>query len=395
MLETTSKSLPLHLVVILTAARLIIYSLAVGPLANAFPAQETATVVSTGSGFVVSSQGDIVTNAHVVKGCQVLRAQIEGQTETTAIIAQDDQNDLALIRMANPHGVPLQFRQDSRMKLGEPVVVLGFPLTGVLASSMNLTTGTLSGLAGPGDDVRLVQFTAPIQPGNSGGPVLDQAGHIIGIVTSKLSPTWSVKNLGILPENVNFAIKQSVARDLLDSRGVQYLTDGSNIALETTGIGQATQNSVALIECLHVTKESRIEGTNAPESVNEQRWKSLNSGRSFLLRFDDDHLYVEEIFSETERQQGRFVAADLQKQGDKFVGKEKVSGSCQYPDVWYGWKVPHVNHCQTSFDLELKFVSPTRIEGRRLTPPPHSKFDCKKCSDSTPSIWNEFTWIPE
>ena len=97
-----------------------------------------------------------------------------------------------------------------RFAKGEQIVIYGFPLAGALASTGNLATGIVSALAGLGDDTSKLQISAPIQPGNSGGPVLDQSGHVIGVVVSKLNAIKAASITGDIPQNVNFAIKTGV-----------------------------------------------------------------------------------------------------------------------------------------------------------------------------------------
>jgi hypothetical protein len=367
-------------------------ALALAQTSSPLTVTETKRAVATGSGFVVSTAGHIVTAAHVVNGCSGLHVKIGGTAESAKIIVQDDKNDVALIGLEKAHGTPLKFRQDSRIRLGEQVTALGYPLQGVLASGMNVTTGTLSGLAGPGDDIRLFQFTAPIQAGNSGGPLLDRSGHVIGLVTSKLSPAWSAKNLGVLPENINFAVKQSVVRDLLDSRAVEYVTDNSSEAAETTDVVEKASNSVAFIECLATPGSSTQTTVGQPLSTSEMRWKSLNSGNIYVIRMDGDRLYAERVLPDQMRRAGAFIAADLQKQGETYVGHEQVCWPCQFNSFVRGFIT---KQCRDSLDLELRFVSPTRVEGRIMSPPADARFDCNKCSYSKPSVWQEFTFVPE
>ncbi len=82
----------------------------------------------------------------------------------------------------------------------------------LLSSDLNVTTGVVSALAGPGNNRRLIQITAPIQPGNSGGPVLDQSGHVVGVVVARLDALKLVQRTGRLPQNVNFAISEGIPR---------------------------------------------------------------------------------------------------------------------------------------------------------------------------------------
>ncbi len=100
------------------------------------------------------------------------------------------------------------------------MVAVGFPLPGLLASEANVTTGTVSALAGIGNDTRFLQMTAPVQPGNSGGPLLDLEGRVVGVVVSKLDALKVASATGDIPQNVNFAIKAGVVRSFLDASGV-------------------------------------------------------------------------------------------------------------------------------------------------------------------------------
>ena len=100
------------------------------------------------------------------------------------------------------------------------VVAVGFPLPGLLASEANVTTGIVSALAGIGDDTRFLQMTVPVQPGNSGGPLLDLEGRVVGVVVGKLDAVKVASVTGDIPQNVNFAIKAGVLRSFLDASAV-------------------------------------------------------------------------------------------------------------------------------------------------------------------------------
>jgi S1-C subfamily serine protease len=232
-----------------TAASVAILALLV--LAATAGAQAPLPVMATGSGFLIDVQGHVLTNAHVVNACSAVTVKLDDGTEPATILVKDEVNDVALLQVSKATlSRPLAFRQETRMKLGESVIALGYPLQGLLSSSITVTTGTVSSLAGPGDDNRLVQFTAPVQPGNSGGPLLDSTGKVIGMVSSKLSSAWMVKNAGALPENVNFAIKQSVVRDVLDARSIEYSSIASSDPEPATEIADKARAAVFLIECL-------------------------------------------------------------------------------------------------------------------------------------------------
>ena len=173
----------------------------------------------------------------------------EGIKLDAKVVAQDAANDLALIFVMWPVGEPLQFRAGKDIRLGDGVVVVGFPLTGLLGSGANVTTGNVSALAGIGNDTRFLQISAPVQPGNSGGPVLDMTGRLIGIVTGKLDDLKVAQITGNLPQNVNFAVKTSVIKRFLDAQSVAYEESKQGHRLDAADVGAVGVKATFLIEC--------------------------------------------------------------------------------------------------------------------------------------------------
>jgi len=167
---------------------------------------------SSGSGFAIANGSLVVTDNHVVSGCSSIQIPDNG---AATIVKTDPQNDIAVLRPAKKLDRALRFRSGHPVKLGEEVVVIGYPLRGLLASSPAITTGIVSSLAGVRDDRTKIQISAPVQPGNSGGPVLDKSGNVIGVVVSRLKFRFQ-------PQNVNFAIKASIVTSLLDSYSLPY-----------------------------------------------------------------------------------------------------------------------------------------------------------------------------
>lgn len=197
-----------------------------------------------GTGFFVSNVGHIVTNNHVVADCRTV--EIRGGRKLQ-VVARDPDADLALLKADAPPSTVAVFRGGAPPKLGEGVVVFGFPLPGILSSEGNVTTGVLSATTGLQDDVRLIQVTAPIQPGNSGGPVLDTSGHVIGVVVSKLDVIQIAEVTGDVAQNVNFAVHWATLRSFLDDQGVQYRREPSQRTSATSKIAEiASETSVAL-----------------------------------------------------------------------------------------------------------------------------------------------------
>src|SRR5271166_1607505 len=170
---------------------------------------QSLSVSSSGSGFFVAGDGKVLTNNHVIDECSAIKIERPGFEAINAFVAaRDKSNDLALLRASiKPATVP-GFR--SYIRLGESVSVFGFPVPPVLASSGNFTVGTVTALAGPHDDSSLLQISAPVQPGNSGGPLIDKYGNIAGVIVGKIDAL----------QNVNFAIKSSIATNFLSSNRV-------------------------------------------------------------------------------------------------------------------------------------------------------------------------------
>lgn len=182
--------------------------------------QPEQSVGVTGTGFFISSEGYVITNAHVVGNCSTLSASAFAVPPANAqLVAKDTANDLALLKIAGK--APAHAALRSAVRTGEDIAAFGYPLYGLLASAGNFTAGNVSALAGVGDDTRYIQISAPVQPGNSGGPVLDQYGNVVGVVESKLNVLKVAGAIDDIPQNVNFAIKSSVLISFLQSSGVE------------------------------------------------------------------------------------------------------------------------------------------------------------------------------
>jgi len=187
--------------------------------------QESPKAASSGTGFVISSDGYILTAHHVVGECKYISTNLNEKEEVLKIIASDAQNDLALLKSEKPCQYFAILTTDPDIKIGEGVIAVGYSLSGLLAEQAQISTGVVSAIAGLRNDFRFLQITAPVQLGNSGGPLLDENGKVIGIVVAKLNATLIQKYTGDIPQNVNFAIKSSIAKLLLDAYKVNYITD--------------------------------------------------------------------------------------------------------------------------------------------------------------------------
>jgi hypothetical protein len=200
---------------------------------------------STGSGFYVSDQGHILTSAHVVSGCREVRIPA---SLPVSIVAQDEASDLALLKSSGGKAnSAAKFRGGGGIRPGDDIVVVGY--RGLFASEANVTAGTVSAPAGRADDRRFFQITAPVQPGNSGGPVLDMAGNAVGVVMAKPNALRIARATGDIPQNVNFAISAGTARAFLDTQNVPYETAPSAESLKQVDVASQARKFTVLVAC--------------------------------------------------------------------------------------------------------------------------------------------------
>ena len=180
------------------------------------PSRPPGGAIGSGTGFFVTRQGHVVTNAHVVERCRTVAVTTsDGATTTATVVGVDKSNDLALLGIGGTRQPIAALRGGRPVRQGEAVVAYGFPLSGALSSGGVSTSGSISALQGMGDDSRYLQMSAPVQPGNSGGPLLDTTGAVVGVVSSRLGG-----RAGQVAQNVNFAIKSDVVRTFLGTQGV-------------------------------------------------------------------------------------------------------------------------------------------------------------------------------
>ena len=174
---------------------------------------------SSGSGFIVSSSGHIVTNNHVINGCNEVKVHYNGEKYKASIISRDSYNDLALIK-ANFTPSKIFTIKNGNAELMEDIYVAGYPFGDLFNSSVKITKGIVSSLSGFQNNFSNMQIDAAIQPGNSGGPVIDFQGNVVGVAVAKLDLIKFVEIFKSVPENTNFAIKSSVLINFLNSNGL-------------------------------------------------------------------------------------------------------------------------------------------------------------------------------
>jgi TPR repeat protein len=171
---------------------------------------------ATGTGFFITEDGFLVTNEHVVEKAIQLRLVGGAGLIAARVVKVDAANDLALLKAEGKFSA-LPVVASRGAKLGATVATVGFPNIGMQGFAPKLAKGEIASLSGPQDDARYFQISAPVQPGNSGGALVDERGNVVGVVSAKLSASAALKATGALPENVNYAIKSSYLLSFLES----------------------------------------------------------------------------------------------------------------------------------------------------------------------------------
>lgn len=246
---------------------------------------------STGSGFLISADGWVATNAHVVDGCS--RVEIANLGRATDI-QSDSQNDLAIVKLAAgaTRPEPLKMR-NSPVRLGEDVAALGYPLSTMLSDSIKITMGNINSLIGLHNDTRYLQISTPIQPGNSGGPLVDRNGFLLGINSAKLDDSRAIEQSGSIPQNVNFALKSTVLELFLQSRNIQYGKADPDSAgpLSSADLAEKVSKSVFQILCYSdksavasAEKEPPATSNYAPPAPTVTSHRDLQNSATELVR---------------------------------------------------------------------------------------------------------------
>ena len=212
------------------------------------PTQDDQTIsASSGSGFAVSTDGYVITNNHVIEGCQDVVVHTKQKDIPMRVITYDTRNDLALLKGDfTPSAVfPLSTR---RPELLQDIYVAGYPFGINISTSVKVTKGIISSLTGIGNNFSNMQIDAALQSGNSGGPILDDMGNLVGVAVAKLDAKYMMANFGSIPENTNFGIKSSVVKSVLDSSSVDTPSANKSV-ISKSQLGKMITDGTYYISC--------------------------------------------------------------------------------------------------------------------------------------------------
>jgi putative serine protease PepD len=305
-----------------------------------------------GSGFIVAADGKIATNLHVIRDIKSGGVQLSSGEifDSFSVLAFDEGKDLAIIQISGFDLPPVELGNSNETKVGEPVIAVGSPqeLQGTV------TAGVVSAVREDpgGGGFKAIQTDAAANPGNSGGPLVNSRGQVIGVVSAKLRGS----------EGLTFAVPINYVRGIMNNLQKPMSLDAMRASL--AGAPDVFKSS------------------NYPTM-----WKSLLTGAIMNLRFQGEYIYAEVVISKEERKLGSFALYELRKQGNGYSGvlRQSVGFDTSFC----------TNICSFEKPVEFTSVAADRIEGRYCHPLPGARVDCKKCTSSKPDGWQKFTWIPE
>ena len=224
---------------------------------------------SSGTAFFVSISGHLVTNKHVVRDCKNVTVGDDANRQVGAnVLETDRRNDLALLKISSTTKASAETKSLIRklglsvaplssscllrsedVELGERILVAGFPYGELFSNTIKVTGGMVSAIRGIGDDSGQFQMDAAVQPGNSGGPIYDANGNIVGVVVAQLNKMKVAQTTGSMPENVNFGIKASTVRQFFTSSGLPTKWSSRSISMTTRELARIAKNQTVMVVC--------------------------------------------------------------------------------------------------------------------------------------------------
>jgi len=284
---------------------------------------------STGTGFAVSP-GHLITNQHVVAGCQRVEVFSVDGRRSGMVLDTDESVDLALIRVTGLGGEVARLRRPGSLRLGEAAFAFGFPLTGLLSDSGNFTNGVVSGLRGLRDSANEFQITTPVQPGNSGGAVIDASGNVIGVVVSKLNATEVARSTGDIPQNVNFAVSLLTVADFLARNRIAVQTVERLPAIDTVQLADLARGFTHRIACQPSAGASPQRGSADAGSARAPAQAAVDTTVEIRNRSSEPILYIFVSPVSSDQWGSDLLGQDTLASGRSFTVRPAASQGCRY-----------------------------------------------------------------
>jgi len=247
------------------------------------PLEINTSDVATGTGFLFSSSDYVITSYHVVHGAESIRVRmINGDRIDATVALKDTNNDIAILKLSQSPALRqniIVLGDSSSVRTGDRVFTYGFPLVDLLGDAEpRYSEGFINSLSGISNDPRLFQVSIPIQPGNSGGPVFNEKGELIGIATSSIDSVQTQKVFGTIPQNVNFAIKSSYIKSLLPNLPDAFIRDKGIVVVpvEEVGFKERVKNDIVLVEAVPEFRPTMVKRDYEDEGrLRDERERTL------------------------------------------------------------------------------------------------------------------------
>ena len=207
---------------------------------KAKPDDNKIVAAASGTGFFVSRTGHIITNHHVIDGCKVNKLSFKGKEVEASVLAIDKMNDLAILKASlTPPKVYPVATEDAQLL--EDIIIAGYPLGKKVSAAIKTSKGSVTALAGYGDNYSEFQTDAALNQGNSGGPIINQKGNVVGVAVANFG-----KKEGV--ESFNFGIKSSTLRTFANANGLKFLPP-NNRDLSNKDLGNLITEGTVYLEC--------------------------------------------------------------------------------------------------------------------------------------------------
>ncbi len=180
------------------------------------PATKMPQLRSCGSGFFITTNGYFVTNEHVVRNAAIIRIKTAVGDRNAEVVRVDADKDIAILKVEGTFEA-VYVRGSRELRMADRVATIGYPAPDVQGTAPKYSAGEVASLSGMHDDANLLQISVPLQPGNSGGPLIDTSGGVVGVIVSQWNKDYAIRIKGIIPENVNYAVKGTILLAVIES----------------------------------------------------------------------------------------------------------------------------------------------------------------------------------
>ncbi|MDO8303171.1 MAG: Rcs stress response system protein RcsF [Sedimentisphaerales bacterium] len=192
-------------------------AIAVGATGEASPKQSDETTISSGTAFFVDKAGYLVTAHHVIERAKRIQIKTVSGMLAAKVLFGDAATDIAILKVEGNDFEALSLAASSVVKTGDKICTIGYPNIQMQGQEAKYTEGVISSLSGPGNNPRYFQISTAVQPGNSGGPLVNDAGQVVGVVTARLSDAAAIEETGAIPQNVNYAVKSAFVMPFIEN----------------------------------------------------------------------------------------------------------------------------------------------------------------------------------